>query len=67
MEVMRVAGTSTHDGKGVDVIVRVSGSAYDKWPDHEKITATRCRSRTDRGEDHLPRKRPAAGRRVAGA
>ncbi|MFE6102140.1 hypothetical protein ACFVQ4_19510 [Streptomyces laurentii] len=39
---MRVTGTSTHDGKGVDVIVRVSGSAYDKWPDHEKITVTRC-------------------------
>jgi hypothetical protein len=42
VEVMRVTGTSTHDGKGVDVIVRVSGSAYDKWPDHEKITVTRC-------------------------
>ena len=28
VEVLRVTGTSTHDGDGVDVVVRTSGSAY---------------------------------------
>ncbi|MFE6664933.1 translation initiation factor IF-2 [Streptomyces sp. NPDC057697] len=42
VEVLRVTGTSTHDGNGVDVIVRASGSAYSGWVDPEEITVRRC-------------------------
>lgn len=42
VEVMSVAGTSTHDGDGVDVVIRTSGSAYDSWFDPAEVTARRC-------------------------
>ncbi|MFB4420167.1 translation initiation factor IF-2 [Streptomyces sp. QL37] len=42
VEVMRVTGTSTHDGDGVDVVVRTSGSAYNGWFDVEEVTVRRC-------------------------
>ncbi|MFK4540687.1 hypothetical protein RKD29_000283 [Streptomyces tendae] len=40
--VMRVTGTSTQDGDGVDLVVRTSGSAYHRWVDLEEITVRRC-------------------------
>ncbi|MFD5010702.1 translation initiation factor IF-2 [Streptomyces chartreusis] len=42
VEVMRVTGTSTHDGDGIDVIVRTSGSAYNEWRDPQEVTVRRC-------------------------
>ncbi|MFJ6054759.1 translation initiation factor IF-2 [Streptomyces sp. NPDC092307] len=42
VEVMRLTGTSTHDGDGVDVVVRTSGSAYNSWFDIEEVTVLRC-------------------------
>ncbi|MBM7441921.1 translation initiation factor IF-2 [Streptomyces sp. HB132] len=42
VEVMRVTGNSTHDGDGIDVVVRTSGSAYNGWFDVEEITVLRC-------------------------
>ena len=42
VEVLRVIGTSTHDGDGVDVVVRTSGSAYNGWLDAEEVTVRRC-------------------------
>ncbi|MEU6306695.1 translation initiation factor IF-2 [Streptomyces chartreusis] len=42
VEVMRVTGTSTHDGDGIDVIVRTSGSAYNRWRDPQEVTVRRC-------------------------
>ncbi|MEY2231837.1 translation initiation factor IF-2 [Streptomyces sp. BF23-19] len=42
VEVLRVTGTSTHDGDGVDVAVRTSGSAYNSWFDLEEVTVLRC-------------------------
>ncbi|MFJ9746502.1 translation initiation factor IF-2 [Streptomyces chartreusis] len=42
VEVMRVTGTSTHDGDGIDVIVRTSGSAYNEWSDPQEVTVRRC-------------------------
>ncbi|MET9188356.1 translation initiation factor IF-2 [Streptomyces tendae] len=42
VEVMRVTGTSTHAGDGVDLVVRTSGSAYNRWVDLEEITVRRC-------------------------
>ncbi|MFF4051725.1 translation initiation factor IF-2 [Streptomyces chartreusis] len=42
VEVMRVMGTSTHDGDGIDVIVRTSGSAYNEWSDPQEVTVRRC-------------------------
>lgn len=39
---MRVTGTSAHEGDGVDVIVRMSGSAYDSWAGFEEITVRSC-------------------------
>ncbi|MFB7586130.1 translation initiation factor IF-2 [Streptomyces sp. NPDC056169] len=42
VEVLRVTGTSTHDGDGVDVVVRTSGSAYSEWFDLDEITVVRC-------------------------
>ncbi|MGO4754612.1 translation initiation factor IF-2, partial [Streptomyces sp. 2MCAF27] len=41
VEVLRVTGTSTHDGDGVDVVVRTSGSAYNGW-DSEEVDVRRC-------------------------
>ncbi|MFD6188858.1 translation initiation factor IF-2 [Streptomyces sp. NPDC060275] len=42
VEVMRVTGTSTHDGDGVDVVVRTAGSAYNSWVDLEEVTVRGC-------------------------
>ncbi|MEV4946865.1 translation initiation factor IF-2 [Streptomyces sp. NPDC053755] len=42
VEVLRVTGVSTHDGHGVDVVVRTSGSAYDGWVDAEEVVVRRC-------------------------
>ncbi|MDR3084675.1 MAG: translation initiation factor IF-2 [Streptomyces sp.] len=42
VEVLRVTGTSTHDGDGIDVVVRTSGSADDGWLEPEKVTVRRC-------------------------
>ncbi|MFF7178437.1 translation initiation factor IF-2 [Streptomyces sp. NPDC008121] len=42
VEVLRLTGTSTHDGDGVDVVVRTSGSAYAEWRDAEEVVVERC-------------------------
>ncbi|MEV7526629.1 translation initiation factor IF-2 [Streptomyces sp. NPDC091371] len=42
VEVLRVTGTSTHDGDGVHVVVRTSGSAYSRWLDPEELAVRRC-------------------------
>ncbi|MFB8116763.1 translation initiation factor IF-2 [Streptomyces sp. NPDC055962] len=42
VEVMRLTGTSTHDGDGVVVVVRTTGSAYNGWIDVEEVTVRRC-------------------------
>ncbi|MFJ6071020.1 translation initiation factor IF-2 [Streptomyces sp. NPDC093065] len=42
VKVLRVTGTSTHEGNGVDVVVRTSGSAYNGWFDVEEIIVRRC-------------------------
>ncbi|MFD7561247.1 translation initiation factor IF-2 [Streptomyces sp. NPDC059835] len=42
VEVLRVTGTSTHDGEGVRVVVRTSGSAYRGWMNAEQIVVRRC-------------------------
>ncbi|MER5734827.1 translation initiation factor IF-2 [Streptomyces sp. NPDC002262] len=42
VEVLRVTGTSTHDGDGVDVVVRTSGSAYDDRFDAQEVVVRRC-------------------------
>ncbi|MFF3754618.1 translation initiation factor IF-2 [Streptomyces sp. NPDC002018] len=42
VEVLRVTGTSTHEGDGVDVVVRTSGSAYNGWFDLEEVAVRRC-------------------------
>ncbi|MFD5283884.1 translation initiation factor IF-2 [Streptomyces rubrogriseus] len=42
VEVMRVTGTSTHEGDGVEVVVRTSGSAYNSWVDLEEVTVRSC-------------------------
>ncbi|MFD3553495.1 translation initiation factor IF-2 [Streptomyces goshikiensis] len=56
VEVMRVTGTSTHDGDGVDVIVRTSGSGHKGWLAPEEFVVRRCftvrvSSDADWGED----------------
>ncbi|MEU2657236.1 translation initiation factor IF-2 [Streptomyces sp. NPDC007325] len=56
VEVLEVTGTSTHDGDGVDVVVRTSGSAYSGWIDAEEVVVRRCfeirvSPRTEWGED----------------
>ncbi|MGW6745218.1 translation initiation factor IF-2 [Streptomyces sp. NPDC055025] len=42
VEVLRVTGTSTHDGDGVDVVVRTYGSAYNRWSDLDEVAVRRC-------------------------
>ncbi|MGW6565865.1 translation initiation factor IF-2 [Streptomyces sp. NPDC054975] len=42
VDVLRVTGTSTHEGDGVDVVVRTSGSAYNGWVDVEEVAVLRC-------------------------
>lgn len=56
VEVLRVTGTSTHDGDGVDVVVRTSGSAYNGWLAPEQVAVRRCfavrvSSKSEWGED----------------
>ncbi|MFH9725423.1 translation initiation factor IF-2 [Streptomyces sp. NPDC017254] len=42
VEVMLVTGTSTHDGDGVDVVVRASSLAYRGWLAPEEVSVRRC-------------------------
>lgn len=42
VEVLRVKGTSTHDGVGIDVVVRTSGSAYEGWIAPREVAVRRC-------------------------
>ncbi|MBT3075967.1 MULTISPECIES: translation initiation factor IF-2 [Streptomyces] len=42
VKVMRVKGASTHDGDGIDLVVRTSGSAYGQRRDGEPVTVVRC-------------------------
>ncbi|GHF63202.1 MULTISPECIES: translation initiation factor IF-2 [Streptomyces] len=42
VEVLRVKGASTHDGDGVEVTVRTSGSAYNEMFDPDPVTVRRC-------------------------
>ncbi|WP_405986891.1 translation initiation factor IF-2 [Streptomyces sp. NBC_00872] len=42
VEVLRVTGTSTHDGDGIDVVVRTYGSAYNRWSDLKEVAVRRC-------------------------
>ncbi|MFE1437448.1 translation initiation factor IF-2 [Streptomyces sp. NPDC058739] len=42
VEVLRVTGTSTHDGDGIDVVIRTSGSAYSDWLDPQEVAVQRC-------------------------
>ncbi|MGA5415252.1 translation initiation factor IF-2 [Streptomyces pseudogriseolus] len=42
VEVLRVTGDSTHDGDGVELIVRTSGMAYNGWFDVSEVTVQRC-------------------------
>ncbi|MFE6337327.1 translation initiation factor IF-2 [Streptomyces sp. NPDC057798] len=42
VEVLRVTGTSTHDGDGVEVVIRTSGSASSGWLAPEPVTVRRC-------------------------
>jgi hypothetical protein len=42
VEVMRVTGTTTGEGDGVGVIVRLSGTASAGWMEPDQITVLRC-------------------------
>jgi hypothetical protein len=42
VDVMRVTGTTTVRAKGVEVVIRVSGSAPTAWPDTGTITVVHC-------------------------
>ncbi|MFF2011729.1 translation initiation factor IF-2 [Streptomyces sp. NPDC058195] len=42
VEVMRVTGTSTHEGDGIEAVIRTSGSAYRDWFDSEEVVVRRC-------------------------
>ena len=42
VDVLKLTGTSTHDGDGIDVVVRTSGSAYNEWRDPQEVTVRRC-------------------------
>ncbi|GAA0664090.1 hypothetical protein GCM10010193_14300 [Kitasatospora atroaurantiaca] len=42
VEVLRLTGTSTHDGDGIDVVVRTSGSATSGGLDPKEVTVRRC-------------------------
>lgn len=42
VEVLRVTGTSTHDGDGIGVVIRTSGSAYRGTLAPEEITVRQC-------------------------
>ncbi|MFE5945231.1 translation initiation factor IF-2 [Streptomyces sp. NPDC056480] len=56
VEVLRVTGTATHDGDGVDLVVRTSGTGYEGWLAREPVTVRRCfevrvSPRTEWGEE----------------
>ncbi|MFI0929964.1 translation initiation factor IF-2 [Streptomyces sp. NPDC021012] len=42
VEVLRVTGSSTHDGDGIDVVVRTSGFAYEGWIFPEQYVVRHC-------------------------
>ncbi|GAA4633528.1 hypothetical protein GCM10023196_071400 [Actinoallomurus vinaceus] len=42
VDVMRVTGTTTTQGDGVGVVIRVSGTASKDWLEPEEITVVRC-------------------------
>ncbi|NEC53958.1 translation initiation factor IF-2 [Actinospica acidiphila] len=42
VEVLRVTGTGTHDGKGVELIIRTTGSALESGLDPQTVTVRRC-------------------------
>ncbi|GAA2569517.1 MULTISPECIES: translation initiation factor IF-2 [Streptomyces] len=42
VEVLRVTGTSTHEGDGVEVVVRTTGRAYSRWRDANEAVVRRC-------------------------
>ncbi|MFE7479920.1 translation initiation factor IF-2 [Streptomyces sp. NPDC057552] len=42
VEVLRVTGTSTHEGDGIGLVVRTSGTAYGQRRDREPVTVLRC-------------------------
>ncbi|WP_406861092.1 translation initiation factor IF-2 [Streptomyces sp. HUAS MG47] len=42
VEVLRVTGTDTHDGDGVDVVIRTSGTAQDGWDGQDMVTVRPC-------------------------
>ncbi|MEU8531134.1 MULTISPECIES: translation initiation factor IF-2 [Streptomyces] len=42
VEVLGLTGTSTHDGDGIEVVVRTTGSAYNDWLDVEEVVVRRC-------------------------
>ncbi len=42
VEVLRVQGASTHDGDGIEVVVRTSGSAYEGWLAPREVAVRRC-------------------------
>nr|WP_239144536.1 translation initiation factor IF-2 [Streptomyces sp. SID14515] len=42
VEVLRVKGASAHDGDGIEVTVRTSGSAYNEMFDPDPVTVRRC-------------------------
>ncbi|MFJ8182742.1 translation initiation factor IF-2 [Streptomyces sp. NPDC096105] len=56
VEVLRVTGTATHDGDGVELIVRTTGSAPEPGLDPQAVTVRRCFAvrvspRTEWGEE----------------
>lgn len=42
VEVLRLKGTSTHEGNGVDVVVGTSGTAFKGWLAPEEVVVRRC-------------------------
>ncbi|MFB7368851.1 translation initiation factor IF-2 [Streptomyces sp. NPDC056222] len=42
VDVLQVTGTSTHDGDGIDVVVRTSGAAYNRLFDPQEVAVQRC-------------------------
>jgi hypothetical protein len=42
VEVMRVTGTTTAQGDGVGVVIRLSGTALNEWSEPRYITVVRC-------------------------
>lgn len=42
VEVLRVTGAETHEGEGVELIVRTTGSALESGLDPQTITVRRC-------------------------